>query len=102
MGKLHFFVSSSRIEAFGMVIVEAMASGLPVVTTDSGGPVDFMDATCGVMVPTEDTEELEKALNWMIDNFNQFDRNAIRAKAVEKYSEKAFLEKIEKVYQGLQ
>lgn len=98
MRMLHFFVSSSRIEAFGMVIVEAMASGLPVVTTDSGGPVDFMNATCGLMVPVEDVERLGRALDWMIDNHDAFDRNAIRMKAVEHYSEQAFLQRIEAVY----
>lgn len=98
MRKLHFFVSASRIEAFGMVIVEAMASGLPVVTTNSGGPADFMDETCGVMVPNENVERLREAILWMIDHHGSFDRSKIRMKAVNSFSPEAFLEKIDDLY----
>lgn len=101
MSKLHFFVSSSRIEAFGMVIVEAMASGLPVVTTESGGPADFMDAECGLMVPAEDAGQLTIALDWMMDHYHTFDRKKIRMRATEEYSGKAFLERIQKIYREL-
>lgn len=100
MGKLHFFVSSSRIEAFGMVIAEAMASGLPVVATASGGPADFVDEESGVIVPNEDVEELEKAIAQMIDEYKKFDRNKIRSKIVKNFSSEAFLTRIEDLYRG--
>jgi glycosyltransferase involved in cell wall biosynthesis len=100
MGKLHFFVSSSRIEAFGMVIAEAMASGLPVVATASGGPADFVDEECGVIVPNEDTEQLEKAIAWMIDEYKNFDRNKIRLKVWKNLSSEAFLKRIDALYRN--
>lgn len=98
MKKLHFFVSSSRTEAFGMVIVEAMASGLPVVTTNSGGPSDFIDATCGRMVAPENINELRDAVSWMIDNYKSFDRNAIRDKTLRYYSADSFVQRIDQLY----
>lgn len=101
MSKLHFFVSSSRIEAFGMVIVEAMASGLPVVTTSSGGPADFMDDECGVLVASDDTGQLRNAVERMMDEYKTFDRNTIRMKALTRFSPEAFLERIEKLYREL-
>jgi glycosyltransferase involved in cell wall biosynthesis len=40
-------------EPFGIAFVEALQAGLPVVTTAMGGPLEIVDATCGVLVPPE-------------------------------------------------
>ncbi|MCE9672338.1 glycosyltransferase [Myxococcus stipitatus] len=40
-------------EPFGLAFVEALQAGLPVVTTAGGGPLEIVDATCGVLVPPE-------------------------------------------------
>lgn len=101
MSKLHFFISSSRIEAFGMVIVEAMACGLPVVTTNSGGPADYVDDSCGLMVESENAEQLANAIDWMIDHCHTFDRQRIRKKVVDHYSPATFLTNIEGIYKSI-
>ena len=41
-------------EAFGMVFVECMACGTPVIGTNSGGPKDFVDDSVGVLLPETD------------------------------------------------
>ena len=49
----------SRSEAFGMVLVEALAHGLPIVATASGGPVEILDGGhIGRLVPVEDPAAL--------------------------------------------
>lgn len=101
MSKLHFFISSSRIEAFGMVIVEAMACGLPVVTANSGGPADYVDDSCGLMVETENVGQMAEAIDWMIDHHHSFDRQKIRKKAVDHYSPATFVRNIEEIYRKI-
>ena len=62
------FVSASRHEGFGMAIAEALARGLPVVTTAAGAVADWLPADAGVLVPTADTEALVAALGQVISD----------------------------------
>jgi glycosyltransferase involved in cell wall biosynthesis len=41
---------NARAEPFGLVFIEALAAGLPIVTTRMGGPLEIVDASCGVFV----------------------------------------------------
>jgi phosphatidylinositol alpha-mannosyltransferase len=56
-------------ESFGMVLVEAMAVGLPVVCSDIGGYRDVVnDGRDGLLVPPHDPEALATALRGLLDN----------------------------------
>ncbi len=56
-------VLPSRREAFGNVIVEALACGTPVVSTDSGGPREILeDGHYGALVPPSDSKLLAEAI----------------------------------------
>jgi glycosyltransferase involved in cell wall biosynthesis len=51
-------VLPSLFEAGGAVVLEAMAMGLPVIATGWGGPLDYLDSSCGVLVPPHSREGL--------------------------------------------
>jgi glycosyltransferase involved in cell wall biosynthesis len=51
-------VLSSLYECGGAVVLEAMACGLPVIAAAWGGPTDYLDDSCGILVPTDSREAL--------------------------------------------
>ena len=53
-------------EPFGIVFVEALSAGLPVVSTNLGGPSEVVDASCGILVPVGDVPALAAALERLI------------------------------------
>lgn len=54
----------SRTEAFGMVVVEALAHGLPIVATACTGPTEILDGgRFGRLVPIDDPGELAKGID---------------------------------------
>jgi glycosyltransferase involved in cell wall biosynthesis len=51
-------VLPSILECGGAVVLEAMSMGKPVIATAWGGPLDYLDATCGVLVPPHGPQQL--------------------------------------------
>lgn len=70
MARASILVLSSRDEGFGNVLVEAMACGTPVVSTDCpGGPAEILDrGRYGALVPVDRPEDMAQAIESMLDN----------------------------------
>jgi L-malate glycosyltransferase len=95
------FVLPSRFEAFGVVYIEAMACGLPVIATRSGGPEAFICPSVGVLVPTNDHFLLAKEMISMRERYSDFDSEVIRKYAVENFGLQNIARKYMKLYANL-
>lgn len=85
MAAADFLVISSETETFGVVGVEAMAMGLPVLATDCGGPADYVTAPGYGELVGNTAEDLAIGLQRMVDRLASFDKAAIRRHAVEHF-----------------
>lgn len=80
------FVLPSRFEAFGVVLIEAMAAGLPVIATRSGGPENIVRSYCGVLTEKENTDDLARAMSHVMDHYEEYKADKIRETVVKNYS----------------
>lgn len=79
---LDVFVSSSHVEPFGLVMVEAMAAGVPVVATATGGAREIVeDGVTGKLVAVGDVESLAEAVSALLANESERRRMGERARA---------------------
>ena len=96
------FVFPSRAEAFGLVVIEAMAAGLPVVACKSDGILDIIeDGKQGLLVPPQNSLALAKAVASLVENEETRQYFALQArKHVEKYfSRTRMLDALEALYE---
>jgi glycosyltransferase involved in cell wall biosynthesis len=87
MQQANCFVLPTRYEAFGAVLIEAMATGLPVIATRSGGPDTIVTEENGLLIDTENVDQLAGAMEQMISNQQAYSYEQIRANALEHYGQ---------------
>ncbi len=95
------FALCSRSETFGVVFIEAMSVGLPIVSTRCGGADDIVTPEVGVLVDVDDVVAMAKALLTMKNNIGSYDADRIVGICMEKYSPAAVSKELEKVYKEL-
>jgi glycosyltransferase involved in cell wall biosynthesis len=75
------FVLASRFEGYGMALAEAIAHGLPVVSTMAGAISDTVPVGTGLLVPPDDAAALAQALRRLISDRAERQRLAMKARA---------------------
>ena len=93
-----FFVLPSHYETGGIVLLEAMACGLPVVATNVGALPEIVDESNGLLVPDCDIEALAEAMERLCDTYNKYDTEVLRNQVVKRYSKEIVGQLIHQLY----
>lgn len=92
------FVLSSEYETFGVVLVEALALGKPIIATKCGGPESIVSKEVGYLVEKNSIDNLAKAMRDLIETYSQFEARQIREYCAIEFSEEAVVKKLEIIY----
>jgi len=99
MMKSDCFVLSSNFETFGVVLIEALACGLPLIATKCGGPEDIVNEQNGILIDVGNQLQLEDAMMTMHKNASKYDKEKLRSAAKDRFGEKAFIKNAMKYYE---
>ena len=94
-----FFVLFSNFENLPCVIVEAFASGVPVLSTAVGGIAEILSPERGILIPSGDEGALLQGMNQLLDHSQEYDREAIRDYAIKTFAAQNIGQQIYEVYQ---
>lgn len=104
MGRASLFVHPSNRETFGVVAAEALATGLPVVATDSGGVTEVLGPEperLGALVPRGDPDVLAAAIVETLDRRHSFDPRELRRYVEERYAASAVAARLVALYEEI-
>jgi len=101
MRRCDFFVLPSLYENFGVVYIEAMACGKPVIGTNAGGPKEIISEETGILVPPKDTNALAEAIDCMLDHYQNYSPHEISQYVKERYSYEAVGKKLDSIYREI-
>ena len=93
------FVLFSNYETAGVVIAESLVSGVPVISTKVGIASEVIDNHCGKVIQIGDEDELTEAMNYMLENLEKYNRDAIKETYRNMFSYNVIGKKIADVYQ---
>jgi len=101
MSQCDAFVLSSLFETFGVVLIEALSSGKPVVATRCGGPEDIMNSFNGVLVEKESIDDLAAGMERLYQNHGKFDPDEIREDCLQRFGQKAITTQLTQIYENI-
>lgn len=90
----------SNYENFPCVIAEALVTGLPVVSSNVNGIPEHVNSDNGILVKPKDEKGLLKALNTMLDNYQNYKPELLRAYGIKHFSYEEVGKKFDEIYQN--
>lgn len=98
MNKCDCFVLPSRYETFGVVYIEALASGRPVIGALNGGAEDIINNLNGYLVPIDDIDKLAEKMLELYKKIDSYNEEEIRSDCLKRFSPEVIVNKIISVY----
>ena len=93
-----FFILFSNYENLPCVLIEAIASGIPVIATKVGGIPEHISDKLGIIIPPGDELNFAKAMEKMIHNYASYDVNYLRKYAIDHFSNEKVGEQFQQLY----
>ena len=97
----NFTVLFSNYENIPVVISESFACGLPVISTNVGGIAEHIDASNGLLIDAGNETALYEAIDYMLDHYNQYDKNQLVEMARRKYSYTSVGSELMNIYKNI-
>jgi glycosyltransferase involved in cell wall biosynthesis len=91
-------VSSSEYETFGVVLIEALSFGKPVIACKSGGPIEIVNHHNGILSDSNSVEDLSRAMGLLVDSYHSYDSKRIHEECLKKYSPEVVANQLIEIY----
>lgn len=101
MNRSHVMVLFSKHENFPCVVIEALCCGLPVVSSNVAGISEAVNDSNGILVESENENELHSALIRIRENYDDYDCKSISVDAARKFSYQAISAKFDDFYKNI-
>lgn len=95
------FVLFSNYENLPCVVIEALASGLPVVSSTAGGTHEHLTKDLGELLAPKDEDALVEKMLYVVDHYEDYDRNHLRQYALNNFSYEAVGKRFIEIYEKL-
>ena len=96
-----FLVLSSNYETQGVVLLEAFACGMPVVSTNVGGIPEIVNESNGILVLPHDPTQLADAMQTMLRTYQNYDADTLRSGVIKKFSNETVGKLLNHIYHDL-
>ena len=98
MQSCNAFVLPSHYETFGVVLMEALSCGKPVISTKCGGPEGIVNSQNGMLVCKKNILALGEAMETMRMNFDKYDNAWIQTDCMSRFGESVVVAKLSNTY----
>lgn len=99
--KSHCFVLPSNFETFGVVYIEAMSCGLPVISISSTGFNEVVTDEDGIILKNNNVEDVFEGMVKIYSDYDYYVRENISKRALSKYNEKVIADKLITIYDNI-
>lgn len=93
------FVLASRHETFGVVFIEALSQGLPLIATRCGGPESIVTTENGLIVAPDNRQQLADALVELYENRHRYHAPSLRDNCLNEFGEQKVVSQLMDAYQ---
>jgi len=97
----HLLIHPSNSETFGIILIEAMATGIPVISYDNGGARDIITPKTGMLLKKKSDSALSEGIEKIYYDYQAYRSNVIRQVVIDRFSSSAIALQLNEIYRSL-